>query len=103
MQQYGVLYCQEGGCDYTIGCGYRFELLPKEIDTFKKAEDWVIADEWELLERTNDITIFGINSYDKYTSRQLLAPKQAILREAAENEAKELRRKQFLQLKKEFE
>jgi len=36
--RFAVLYCQGGGCDYSIACGQKFVMLPKEIDTTEEAK-----------------------------------------------------------------
>lgn len=99
MASYGVLYFQSGGCDYTIGCGYRFEELPESVDSFEKAKEWIVAEaeDSSILDLVNNIKIFEI-------SRKVIIDYPATLIPSVPKEdAKTIeRRRMYENLKKEF-
>jgi len=61
--RYGVHYYQSGGCDYTIGCGHRFIILPDTVTTMEQAEAYVKS------EGDDDYSLgyFGVDRIDSAT------------------------------------
>lgn len=48
-KRYLVVYYQNGGCDYTIGCGTRVVHLPEDCDSLEKAKEWLKSDKDEAV------------------------------------------------------
>ena len=47
MSKFAVLFFQNGGCDYTIGCGQLFEFLPETLQSMEQAVQYVLEGEGE--------------------------------------------------------
>lgn len=103
MAKFAVVLFQSGGCDYTIGCGTVFQILPESVQTMEEAEEYVMTEDKRgglpyYGEQVNSATIFEIGKSKKV---DVNAYKRG-LREESEMLQKEERRKKFEQLKKEF-
>jgi hypothetical protein len=54
-----VRLIQNGGCDYTIGCGEVVILLPKEITTMPQAIDFVSVTDGEVSRHEAQLGYYG--------------------------------------------
>lgn len=105
MKNYVLIEFQDGGCDYTIGCGYRI--------TKFEAQDWDNALEIALSKLAEDfreefgadtVTLFEANNME-VIDHLILQKKKKIIQEALEKENKkkeEEERKEYERLKKKF-
>jgi len=112
MAEYYLVRYQQGGCDYTIGCGTTIEKLPAE--TFEEAQEMVIRDhrstvslpeekDWDR--HIDDCYILVVDKNVNMMNSLLDAKHKMKLtkRKEQEQKDKEARHQEYEKLKKEFD
>jgi spore coat polysaccharide biosynthesis protein SpsF (cytidylyltransferase family) len=93
---------QGGGCDYTIGCGIRVEVLNANTlkDARQELRDSIMAGEYSEVESINIYVVSDSQSFNIESVREEMKAAKAAAREK-----KELAKKKALyeELKKEFD
>lgn len=102
-----AVYFQDGGCDYTIGCGTVVKELPAKIKTYDQALEWLRNEDEGVgyygRDRIDNVTLYSIErKYDIGTPDQLFAERDADEAKKEAEAAKTARQKQYEALKKEF-
>ena len=104
--KYGVLLYQSGGCDYTIGCGFRFVVLPETVTNYEQACHYLANDEDSCLHaygNPDSFTLYEIGEKFEFENiDSFLSKYQEPDEVEPEDAATAERRRQYEALKKEF-